>query len=153
MGKTTYIQTFTILLFLSWFVLLMNILHAQGLCDVKDIRLYEVKGKVVSEGPNGVEPIAKAKVKLWLIGKEDDDKMVKDILSDSNGFFEISNLEKGFYRLEISYDPGFVRFSTGLKILKKTKRSRKDKQLLIRLGVDTFKPCGGGEATLIDIKT
>lgn len=138
-----------ILFFLMlYFVLAVDSSFAQAMCDIKTFRISNVKGKVVSNGPNGYEPIKQAKVELWLIGKADeDDSLTTSIVSDENGLFEMAHIKRGLYRLEASkYESGFMRHSSAIRIVRE---SGKGKMLLVRLGVSPMGWEGCGDTTLI----
>src|SRR5882724_5514933 len=85
--------------------------HTQGLCDLKTFRVDRIKGKVVSEGPKGNEPIQNAKVELWRIGGLGyEDVLSGSALTNMDGLFEIIGARDGRYRLEVSKpNSGFVR--------------------------------------------
>jgi hypothetical protein len=140
-----------ILLLLLYFVSSAGPSLAQGICDVKSFRLDKVRGKVVSDGPKGYEPIIRAKVELWRIGGEDeDDVLVASTSSDERGLFEINNMKKGLYRLEVSkWESGFARYVAVVKVVKKVKGPESRKRLVFRLGAEVLKPCGGGDASLV----
>jgi hypothetical protein len=141
-----------LVLFGLFLALLANTSFAQGLCDIKSFALDKIKGKVVSDGPHGYEPIDQAKVELWRVGREDD-VLVVSTSSDVAGFFELNNIKRGRYRLQISkWDAGFVMNFAVVNVVKRVKKSDKGKLLLFRLGVEVIKPCGGGEIFLITEK-
>jgi hypothetical protein len=123
---------------------------AQGICDYIVFRVETIKGRVVSNGPNGYEPIPQAKVELWHTGGADkDDTLIASTLSGDNGYFEINNIKKGLYRLHVSTSlRGFFDNFAGVKIVKKVKDSEKGKLIVFRLGVEVLKPCGGGDIFL-----
>lgn len=124
--------------------------YSQSICDYKEFRLEEIKGRVISDGPKGYEPIPRAKVELWRVGGADeDDVLVASTLSGDNGYFEINSIKRGKYRLEISkWESGFIMNFVGLKVVKRAKDSERGKGLVFRLGVDALKPCGGGSVVL-----
>ena len=138
------------LAFMLYLTLFTSQTFAQGICDYKEFRLGEIKGRVVSDGPKGYEPVSKAKVELWRIGGVDeDDVIVASTLSGETGYFEISDIKRGKYRLEASkWEGGFVRNFVGIKVVKRAKESERGKGLVFRLGVDVLKPCGGGTVVL-----
>ena len=137
--------TFPVLL-VTYLVLSGESALAQGICDVKSFRLNKLKGEVVSAGSRGFEPIAQAKVELWRLGGEDeDDTLLATTFSDEKGSFEISDTKEGRYRLEVSkWESGFVRYFAEVTVVKKVKESDRGRQLIVRLGVEALKPCGGG---------
>lgn len=125
--------------------------YAQGICDYKEFRLERIKGRVISNGPKGYEPISQAKVELWRVGVSDkEDKLIISAMSDEDGYFEIDNIKDGVYRLNVSTTTkGFFSNFAGIKIVKKAKKTERKKLLVFRLGVEALKPCGGGEVFLV----
>lgn len=125
--------------------------RSQGLCDLKTFRLDRITGNVVSEGPKGNEPIRNAKVELWRIGAlGHEDVLVASTSTNEDGLFEMVGVKEGHYRLEVSKpNSGFVRNFAGVKLVKSPKVSEARKVIQFRLGVESLKPCGGGDVYLV----
>ena len=142
-------QIFLCLLF--FLILLVTTNHAQGLCDVYDLQFNRIRGKVLSDGPQGDEPILNAKIELRRTDKDSKVTIIKTVFSDKYGYFDFGMVQKGKYLLAISQeDLQFVNFFTAVKIIKEKKKLEKERALHIRLGVSVLKPCGGGKAWVVE---
>lgn len=125
--------------------------YAQGICDVYDFRIDTIKGRVISNSPNGDEPIPKAKIELRRISDDLEIIVIKTVFSNENGFFEIDAVPKGEYQLAVSQEElRFIHFFIGINVVKKKNRSKREKSLIIKLGVSVIKPCGGGKAWVVE---
>lgn len=124
-------------------------LFGQGMCDVKSFQMSKIKGRVVSDGPNGPEPIENAKIELRKINKNKKDSLVSTFQTDKDGYFEVNKIKNGIYSITISKREWkfFDYYFTVTKI--KSSNNAETKGLLtIQLGVSPIEPCGGGSVKL-----
>ncbi len=74
-------------------------------------------------------------------------KVLQTTVSDVQGNFTFSNAAPGKYKLTISY-PALKRFVQPIKLIKPVQKKAQKILLLVALGADFTKPCGGGYARL-----
>jgi 5-hydroxyisourate hydrolase-like protein (transthyretin family) len=118
-------------------------LFGQGMCNVKTFQLNKIKGRVVSDGPNGIEPIEKAKIELRKVNKNQ--SLVLTLLTNKEGYFEINKIKNGKYVVSISKSEWrFVDYYFGVDKFKNTDNAEQEGLLTIQLGVSPIEPCGGG---------
>lgn len=118
-------------------------LLGQGMCNVKTFQLNKIIGRVVSDGPNGVEPIEKAKIELRKVNKKQ--PLVLTLLTNKEGYFEINKIKDGKYVVSISKSEWrFVDYYFGVDKFKNTNSTEQESLLVIQLGVSPIEPCGGG---------
>jgi 5-hydroxyisourate hydrolase-like protein (transthyretin family) len=124
-------------------------LYGQSMCDVKSFQLSKIKGRVVSDGPNGAEPIEKAKIELRKINKNKKDFLISTILADKDGYFEITKIKNGKYSITVGKrEWKFFDYYFTVSKIKSNNNVEVETLLIIQLGVSPIEPCGGGTIKL-----
>lgn len=132
-----------LLVFLGAFSSTMN---GQSMCDLKFFKLDRLNGRVVSDGPRGLEPIEGALVELKTTGKKE--TTVETLKTDRLGVFDFPRIKNGKYVVFVSNKA--ARFFDFYFVVEKTSKAdpRTRADLIVRLGVSPIEPCGGGSVTL-----
>lgn len=124
---------------------------AQGLCEPYHFRIDKIKGRVVSDGPKGDEPIPNAKIELRRIKDNLKIEVIKTVFSSNEGFFDLGKIKKGKYQIAVSQEElNFIDFFFGITRAERKKILKNEEYLYIKLGVSVLKPCGGGKAKLVE---
>lgn len=137
------------ILILAVVLVSFNTCFSQGICEWTNFKLDRIKGRVVSDGPHGDEPIADAKVQLWRI-HDSGDVLAASASTDENGVFELRRMKSGQYRLEVSKSTSpFVRNYVGVRVVKRVNEPNGGSWLVFHLGIASLEPCGGGRVALV----
>lgn len=135
--------SFSILLVLI-VLLLRSASYGQAICPITTLKIGGVKGKVLWNDKTSA-PITKTKVELIRLGEED--SLITSTLTDENGFFEINNLKKGKYGLDVwlyvDEKPYFV-YRVALKVTKSNAK-KSNSLIVVKLGLD----CWTSEAGIV----
>jgi Carboxypeptidase regulatory-like domain len=111
-------------------------LQAQGICVAAEISTAKIRGFV--ELPNKL-PVSGASIAVLKSNKNK--SLVKNIIADEKGFFEITGLKSGKYYVNISY-PTLVPMQLLIRFSKRYKDNTKN--IYITLNGLIGEPCGGG---------
>ncbi len=118
--------------------------YGQAICPITTLKISGVKGKVLWNDKT-VAPITKTKVDLKRLDGEQ--SLVTSTLTDENGFFEINNLKKGKYGLDVwlyvDEKPYFV-YRVALKVTK-SNETKVSSLIVAKLGLD----CWTSEASVV----
>ena len=118
--------------------------YGQAICPITTLKIGGIKGKVLWNDKTAA-PITKTKVELKRL--DEAQSLVTSILTDENGFFEINNLKKGKYGLDVwlyvDEKPYFV-YRVALKITK-SNETKSNSLLVVKLGLD----CWTSEASVV----
>ena len=125
------------ILFVLFILVLCSPNYGQAICPITTLKIGSVKGKVLWNDKT-VAPITRTKVELIRLGEED--FLISSTLTNENGFFEISNLEKGKYGLDVwlyvDEKPYFV-YRVALKVTK-SNATKSDSLIVVKLGLDCW---------------
>lgn len=137
-------------LFSIIFIFLINgISFGQGICDVKTFNVNKLIGKVIADGPKGEEPVEKAKIELRKVNKSN--TLIRVVLTDVDGNFEVGKIKPGEYSITVSKKEWrILDYLVVVNVSKKKSEVGIKGILLIRLGFDLLKPCGGGGVKLLE---
>jgi hypothetical protein len=146
--KTKYRKTwaFLPLLIISFGVLvgLAVPAAAQGICVPETLDVTNVTGKVVSQLKQGEVPLSNASV--MLLEDHYQGRMLTETITRENGLFSFSHIKPGKYVLKVSF-PNLPTFY-GVVRVKKVKASKvtiEQKELVVTIGTEVTKPCGGSK--------
>jgi hypothetical protein len=120
---------------------------AQGICVQDPLTVGSPSGRVVSRIQAGEIAISGARVDLLR------DRYPRGLLletsTDEQGHFRFAKAVKpGKYVLKVTY-PDLSTFYGGITVVKGESRTA-HREMIIRLGADFTKPCGGSSAELTD---
>ena len=117
--------------------------QAKGICVSVPITVSEIKGRVQTQRD---EAIPQTTVELWKRkGGEERGTLVRNIIVDKNGAFEILDVEKGRYLL-IFKNKYFSDWWQPVRL--KSTSKNKGKRLVVFLAPDFADPCSEGGAVL-----
>lgn len=118
--------------------------NAQGICVPDTMSVIAVSGKVVADLDKGETALTQASVTL-MKGPENGPVIATHAV-DAKGRFNFDHLKPGKYRLKVS-TPHLLDFYLDL-ILKPSRAVKNEKEVVIKIGADLIKPCGGSSAEL-----
>ena len=118
---------------------------AQGICIREALSVNIVSGRVISKLDNGETPLPRSTV--FLRQDRYQGRVVAQTTSDSDGnFWFDKKIKQGKYIFEVTY-PNLAAFNGRLNlIVSNTKRPQKE--IIVTMGADFTKPCGGSSAEL-----
>jgi hypothetical protein len=131
-------------------IILVSDVAAQGICvpDTETIRVNSISGKVVHVFNDGEGPVLSASVTI--IKGHNNTPVIATQAVNADGRFSFDHIKPGKYRLKVS-DPHLLDFYLDL-IVKRPRTSHDMRQVVIILGADLTKPCGGS-STELRVKT
>jgi hypothetical protein len=119
--------------------------NAQGMCIPEALVVTNVSGKVVSQLEKGETPLAQASVAL--LEDRYQGRVVAETTADEHGCFKFSKKVKpGKYVLKVSY-PNLAAFYGRVRLTASKAQSSRQ-ELVVTIGADFTKPCGGSFAEL-----
>lgn len=143
--KTIYI----FLSLLGLFSICYISIRAQSMCPLKTLKINKIQGKITAQERKNTIPLSYTKIDLQRLG--DPDVLVTTVETDDKGFFEISNIPKGEYRLAVHFivDGREIvpKYDVILKV-KKSNVSESNKYICIFLAFD----CGDNTAKVFKKK-
>jgi hypothetical protein len=114
-----------------------------GICAQDQLVVGSLDGKVVSRLTNGEVPIARASV--LLLRDLYPRRVVAATTSDADGIFKFNKkIKPGKYILKVSY-PQLATFYGPVKLMKSGSLAQ---EIVVTIGADFTKPCGGSSAEL-----
>lgn len=117
----------------------VSIVKAQGICVIPRVKVFSVKGKVLSK-QEGV-PEVTVELRDW----REQTRTLTRILTNTDGNFELKGVKKGKYLLVVSRTL-FSPLHIPVQVTSKTRI--KDKILFIHLALDSMDPCAEGGVEL-----
>lgn len=122
---------------------------AQGLCIPEPLIVTVVSGKVVSQLEKGDAPLPQATVVL--LEDRYEGHVIAETTSRPDGFFEFSKKVKpGKYVLKVTH-PNLAAFYGRVRVTASKARTPQQ-EILVTIGADFTKPCGGSFAELREKK-
>ena len=118
---------------------------AQGMCVPPEFKVKTVQGKIIGTSSKGEEPIEGILVELRK--KDDLGPITAKLTTGEDGHFKFTNIRPGRY-VVVATHPLFVSFIYRLIVNKHLKKEISKQEIVIDLGVDNYKACGGGFAEL-----
>ncbi len=118
--------------------------YAQAICPLTTLKTDSVRGKVLWNDKT-TAPITKTKVELKRFDEEQ--SLVTSTLTNENGFFEIHNLKKGEYGLDVWLyvdEKSYFVYRVALKV-KKSNDAKSNSLIVVKLGLD----CWNSEASVM----
>jgi hypothetical protein len=112
---------------------------AQGICVADTLKVTDVSGKVVLKFANGEQALNDASVTLRRTNIYGSVVAKQSVNRDGN--FSFKHVRPGKYLL-IASEPRFADFYLGLEV-KRSKTSRKDKDIVVVMDVNSGKECSG----------
>jgi len=117
--------------------------NAQGICVPDTMNVVAVSGRVVAELEKGETPL---QASVTLMKGPNSGPVIATRAVDADGRFNFDHLKPGKYRLKVS-TPHLLDFYLDL-ILKPARAVKDEKEIVIKIGADLIKPCGGSSAEL-----
>jgi len=121
-----------------------TLVNAQGICVPDTMSVVAVSGRVVAELDKGETPLSQASVTL--MKGPNNGPVIATHAIDAEGRFNFDHLKPGKYRLKVS-TPHLLDFYLDL-ILKPSRTVKDEKEIVVKIGADLIKPCGGSSAEL-----
>lgn len=119
--------------------------NAQGICVSEALVVTGVSGKVVSQLEKGETPLPQASVEL--LEDRYQGRMVAETIADSDGCFKFKKkIKAGKYILKVSH-PNLAAFYGRVRVTS-FKSQDVQKEIVVIIGADFTKPCGGSFAEL-----
>jgi hypothetical protein len=125
-------------------------IEAQGICVHETLTVSSISGKAVSQLVRGETPLHDITVKIL----EDPYKgrVIAQMVTGEEGVFSFrKKIKPGKYILEVSYEPYLATYS-GRIVVVASNENESRKEIVVILGADFIKPCGGSYAELRAIK-
>jgi hypothetical protein len=117
--------------------------YAQGICVQSPLVVNSLNGKVVSKLTKGEAPIVRASIVL--LEDRYQGRVLAQTTSDANGVFKFNKrIKLGKYILKVSY-PELATFYGPVSLVK-SGSALPSEELVIIIGADFTKPCGGSSA-------
>ena len=121
--------------------------NAQGICVHEDLVTKALEGRVVSKSNSGEEPIAGASIQL--LEARYQGRVIAEAMSDATGVFKFTKKVKpGKYDLKVTY-PQFKTYFGPVRFIKPGTESQ---EIVVTMGVDFTRPCGGTSAKVQALK-
>ncbi len=117
--------------------------NAQGICVPDTMSVAAISGRVVAELEKGETPFSAS---VTLMKGPNNGPVIATHAVDAEGRFNFDHLKSGKYRIKVS-TPHLLDFYLDL-ILKPSRAVNDEKEIVIKIGADLIKPCGGSSAEL-----
>jgi hypothetical protein len=116
---------------------------AQGICIPAPLKVTTLKGQVVTSLTKGEEPLPNASVELRQAIYQG--RVIKKVKANENGEFSFQDIKVGNYVLTVTY-PQLARIDIPILLGRVKGKENLDQMIVIVLGSNFTKPCGGGRA-------
>ena len=124
--------------------------EAQGICVHKGLTVTSISGKVVSQLERGETPLHDITVRI--LEDRYKGRVIAQMVTGADGLFSFrKKLKPGKYILEVSYKPYLATYS-GRMLVEAPKANEARTEIVVTLGADFIKPCGGSYAELREIQ-
>jgi hypothetical protein len=124
--------------------------EAQGICIRKGLTVSSISGRVVAQLKRGETSLYDITVKI--LEDRDKGRVIAQMVTGRDGVFSFQKkLKPGKYILEVSYEPYLATYS-GRVLVMSSKAVEARKEIVVTLGADFTKPCGGSYAELRERK-
>jgi len=119
--------------------------NAQGTCVPNELVTQSLEGRVVLKREVGEDPIERASVQL--LESRYQGRVLASATSDANGAFKFAKKFKpGKYVLKVTY-PEMATYVGPLRFTKAATGSE-TQEIVVTIGADFTKPCGGSSAVV-----
>jgi hypothetical protein len=124
--------------------------NAQGTCVPDELVTPSLEGRVVFKREAGEDPIKQASVQL--LESRYQGRVIATATSDVNGAFKFAKkIKPGKYMLKVTY-PELATYHGPVRFIKPGTGSNAQ-EIVVTLGADFTKPCGGSSAAVTARKT
>ena len=122
----------------------------QGTCVPNELVTPSLEGRVVFKREVGEDPVKQASVQL--LESRYQGRVIATATSDANGAFKFAKkLKPGKYMLKVTY-PDLATYQGPVRFTKPGTGSNAQ-EIVVTLGADFTKPCGGSSAAVTARKT
>ena len=119
---------------------------AQGVCVPETLSISVVTGRVVSQIRSGEIMLPQASVTL--LEDRAQGRVIAETTADENGHFRFEHIKKGNYVLKVSH-PNLATHYGSIRVVRtKTIKTAPQPEIIVTLGADFGKPCGGSHAEI-----
>ena len=133
-----------------FFILLIGIfvsvgcLHkvkAQGICVREMLTVSSISGKVVGQLKSGEAPLYDITVEL-LEDRRDKKRVIAKVTTGNDGVFNLRKIKPGSYILRVSYKDFLAPYDGRIRVVPSKGKESKS-EIVVTLGADFIRPCGG----------
>ncbi len=119
---------------------------AQGICVPKGLEVSQVSGRVIMLMERGETPLPQAAVALLEPGGSE--RVITETTANKDGSFGLTDIKPGQYVLRVT-DTGLAAYYGRVHLTRPAKTAESPQQeIVVTLGADFLKPCGGSSAEL-----
>jgi hypothetical protein len=136
--------TFLILLTMLGISVTSLTVRAQGICIHDSLRVSRVAGRVVAQLDKGETPLHDITVKVL----SRNGRVIARAVTGEDGLFDLTRkIKPGEYVLDVSYKRLLATYK-GKLIVERIKPNAPAKEIVVTLGADFVRPCGGTHVEL-----
>ncbi|HEX8491451.1 MAG TPA: carboxypeptidase-like regulatory domain-containing protein [Pyrinomonadaceae bacterium] len=128
------------------FVGCLHKVKAQGVCVREMLTVSSISGKVVSQFNSGEAPLYDIAVEL-LEDRRDKKRVIAKMTTGNDGVFNLRKIKPGSYILRVSYKGVLAPYDDRIRVVSSKGKESKS-EIVVTLGADFNKPCGGTYAEL-----